>query len=201
MSDERVFPAWAELYRERAVETMPWYYPGLDPDLERALGAFDLRGGRALDVGTGPGTQAIALAERGFETTGTDLAEAAVERARALAGSKGVAVRFVRDDVLDSRLEGPFDVAFDRGCFHVLPPDRRPTYVETVRRLVAPGGFLFLKCFSAKQPGDVGPYRFTPADVERTFGGAFVVRSIEETVYQGTLDPLPRALFCALQRP
>jgi hypothetical protein len=26
------------------------------------------------------------------------------------------------------------------------------------------------------------------------------VLSIKETVYQGTLDPLPRALFCTMQR-
>jgi cyclopropane fatty-acyl-phospholipid synthase-like methyltransferase len=159
-----------------------------------------VRGGSALDLGTGPGTQAIALAERGFEVTGTDLAAAAVERASERAAARGLAVRFRQDDVLDSRLEGAFGLVFDRGCFHVIAPESRAAYVEAVQKLVAPGGFLFLKCFSIKQPGDVGPFRFTPADIERIFGQAFAVRSIEETVYQGTLDPLPHALFCALQK-
>ncbi len=200
MSETRQFPAWERLYEGQPGETMPWYYAGLDPDLERALAAFGLRGGRALDLGTGPGTQAIALAERGFEAAGTDLSAAAVERARERARAGGQTVDFRQDDVLASRLDRDFGFVFDRGCFHVIAPDDRPTYVEAVRRLVAPGGFLFLKCFSAQQPGEVGPYRFGPADIERIFGAAFAVRSIEETVYQGTLDPLPRALFCALQK-
>jgi cyclopropane fatty-acyl-phospholipid synthase-like methyltransferase len=199
MNDER-FPAWDKFYQELEGETMPWYYAGLDPDLDRALSTFGVRGGSALDLGTGPGTQAIALAERGFEVTGTDLAAAAVERASERAAARGLAVRFRQDDVLDSQLEGAFGLVFDRGCFHVIAPENRAAYVEAVQKLVAPGGFLFLKCFSIKQPGDTGPFRFTPADIERIFGRAFAVRSIEETVYQGTLNPLPLALFCALQK-
>ncbi len=31
------------------------------------------------------------------------------------------------------------------------------------------------------------------------FNSQLAVRSITETVYQGTLDPLPRALFCVMQ--
>jgi hypothetical protein len=31
------------------------------------------------------------------------------------------------------------------------------------------------------------------------FGGQLQVQSTEKTVYQSTLDPLPRALFCVLQ--
>lgn len=200
MGEERQFPAWDQLYREREIETMPWYYAGLDPDLERALAALGLRGGKVLDLGTGPGTQAIALAARGFEATGTDLSASAVAQAIARAEAEGVAVRFLQDDVLESRLDASFDFVFDRGCFHVIAPEQRPAYVDAVRALVAPGGFLFLKCFSVKTPGELGPFRFAPADIERIFGAAFAVRAIEETVYQGTLKPLPRALFCTLQK-
>jgi hypothetical protein len=46
----------------------------------------------------------------------------------------------------------------------------------------------------------VGPYRFTPDEVEEIFGGSFKVRSVEETIYQGTLEQPPRALFSVLQR-
>jgi cyclopropane fatty-acyl-phospholipid synthase-like methyltransferase len=200
MSLERQFPVWDKLYEESSGESLPWYYAELDPDLERALQALGLQSGRALDLGTGPGSQAIAFAARGFDATGTDISPVAIARARERAADKGQKVRFLQDDVLDSRLEGPFELVLDRGCFHVMLPEQRPTYVEAVRRLVAPGGFLFLKCFSVKQPGDSGPFRFTPAEVEQIFAGAFAVRSIEETVYQGQLESLPLALFCVLQR-
>jgi hypothetical protein len=63
-----------------------------------------------------------------------------------------------------------------------------------------PGGWFFLKCFNHLQPGTRGPHRFTPEQIREIFGGQLQVHSVKETVYQGTLDPLPRALFCTMQR-
>lgn len=195
----RVFPDWKELYDQQPVESMPWYYPGLDPDLNRALAQRGLTTGKLLDLGTGPGTQAIALAERGFDVTGSDLSAGAIARAqKRSAGASNLA--FVQDDVLDSRLPGPFDSVFDRGCFHVFAPEHRSRYASQLAKWLRPGGWLFLKCFSHEQPGDFGPYRLTPAEIEGTFSSGFEILAIETTVYQGTMNPAPIALFCTLRR-
>ncbi len=196
----RGFPSWEELYQKDAIEQLPWYWPALDPDLEAALARHGLASGRFLDEGTGPGTQAIALAERGFTVTAADLSPAALAYAARKAAERGVQVRFVQDDVLSSRLTGPFDAVFDRGCFHVLAPEQRAGYVETMHGLVAPSGWLFVKTFSHHEPGERGPHRFSPEDIRRTFGGRFDVVEILDTVYQGQLDPYPRALFASLRR-
>ena len=45
---------------------------------------------------------------------------------------------------MSTRLAGLFDLIFDRGCFHVLAPERREEYVSTVAGLMKPGGYLFL---------------------------------------------------------
>ena len=202
MIQERVFPDWEELYRNDGVERLPWYSAPLDPDLEGALEQHGIRTGRVLDPGTGPGTQAMALAERGFAVTASDVSSAAVEYARRKAAARGVAVRFVRDDVLATRLTGPFDVVFDRGCFHVLKAAQRPVYVETMHRLLAPSGWLFLKTFSHQQFGDFGPYRFAPDEIHRLFDSTagFRVVDIVDTVFQGQLDPFPKALFSTIRR-
>jgi 2-polyprenyl-3-methyl-5-hydroxy-6-metoxy-1,4-benzoquinol methylase len=192
--------SWDERYQQQAVETMPWFYSELDDDLTNALDQLGLRRGRALDLGTGPGTQAIRLARRGFEVTAVDISAAAVELAHKQAEAQQLSIDWRQDDILATRLTGPFDLIFDRGCFHVLPPERRTDYVGTVAHLLNPGGYLFLKCFSQLQPGDHGPHRFTPEQIESIFTGQLHVRSVSETVYQGTLDPLPRALFCVMQR-
>lgn len=199
----RAFPEWNDLYQEQAVESLPWYYPALDPDLERALAAAHLTQGRALDLGTGPATQAIALAERGFRVTASDLSEHAITRARERAADKQLPIEFVQDDILQSRLQPGFDLVFDRGCFHVLAPELRAGYAQTLSALLKPGGLFFLKCFSHQQPGDVGPYRLAPSEIAATFAtapGSFEILAIEDTVYQGTLDPLPLALFCTLRK-
>ena len=198
--EQRVFPGWEALYQQGAVEAMPWFYPELDDDLKQALDALGLQDGSALDLGTGPGTQAMQLASRGFDVTAADISEAAISRARDKAEAQGLAITWQQDDILSTRLAGPFDLIFDRGCFHVLPPERRQEYVNTVASLLKPGGYLFLKCFSHLQPGTQGPHRFTPEQIREIFGSRLQVRSVTETVYQGTLDPLPRALFCMVER-
>jgi cyclopropane fatty-acyl-phospholipid synthase-like methyltransferase len=131
-------PGWEALYQHQAIKTMSWFYPELDDDLRHALDALGLRSGSALDLGAGPGTQAMQLARRGFEVTATDIAAAAIRQAREQAAAQGVAITWVQDDILATRLVGPFDLIFDRGCFHVLPPEQRPAYVSTVAAL-APG--------------------------------------------------------------
>jgi SAM-dependent methyltransferase len=202
MTEPRAFPDWEELYRTDAVEQLPWYSPKLDPDLEAALAQHGIDAGRVLDQGTGPATQAIALAERGLLVTAADVSAAAIAYGARQAKARRADVTFVQDDILATRLEGPFDAVFDRGCFHVLKPDDRPAYVRTLHRLLAPSGWLFLKTFSHRQPGEMGPYRFAPDDIRGLFGATsgFEVVEILDTVFQGQLDPLPKALFSSIQR-
>lgn len=200
MNQPREFPDWEQLDQQQKVESLPWFSPKLDLDLDQALTRLNLHTGTALDLGTGPGTQAMALRERGFLVTATDISETAVRLAQEKAEPKGLDISFRRDDILNSKLKQTFDFVFARGCFHVLPPESRQDYVSVVARLIQPGGYLFLKCFSHKETRSSGPYRFTPAEIQEIFSSRFHLISVEETVYQGTLDPLPRALFCVLQK-
>ena len=59
----REMPDWDERYRDDPVEEMPWFFSDLDPDVGEALDARGVSEGEALDLGTGPGTQAIELAQ------------------------------------------------------------------------------------------------------------------------------------------
>lgn len=204
MSDKnkkREFPDWEKLYKAEPVEKMPWFNPELDEDLAEALEALDIKGGRALDIGTGPGTQAFRLSEMGFEVIATDLSKTAIRKAKKAAKEKGLSIGFVVDDILETKVRGQFDFIFDRGCFHVLPPDKRAVYMETVAGLLKHGGYLFLKCFSCRETKmKGGPYRFTRKALKEAFGPAFRFVSIKDTVYQGTLEALPRAFFSVFQR-
>ena len=100
---------------------------------------MNLTGGRLLDLGTGPATQAIELSKLGFQVTSTDISENAITRAKRI--SKGI--DFIVDDILESKLkQDSFDYIFDRGCFHVLEPSCRHRYVNQVGRLLRAGGLL-----------------------------------------------------------
>ena len=192
---------WEKLYATSDVATLPWYTPGLDADIERALKAHRLRGGRLLDLGTGPATQAMNFAKRGFDVVATDISPSAIKKAKATAKRAGLSIAFLVDNVLKSKLEPNLvDVVVDRGVFHVLPADRRPIYVQTVHRVLRPNGWLFLKCFSDKQPGNWGPNRIPESDLRGCFRGPFEIRSVVETVFHGNVSPAPKALFATFRR-
>lgn len=198
--EKREFPLWEQLYQETDVESMPWYYRELEPDVRATLKDLGLHEGRALDIGTGPGTQAVGLAAIGFHVTATDISPTAIEKARARAEDQSIHVNWLADDILDTAVTGEFDLIFDRGCFHVLDPELRDRYVTVVNGLLKPGAYLLLKTFSTKQPGAQGPHRFAPADIKKHFADALEIVSIREAVFQGTHDTPPAALFAVMRK-
>ena len=189
---------WEDLYRTRDVTELPWYTPALDVDLGAALARHAKAGIRVLDLGTGPGTQAIALAKRGYDVVATDIAPSAVRKAAHTASREGVRIDFRVDNILDSHLEdGLVDAIVDRGVFHVMPPESRPRYVARVARILRQRGYLFLKAFSDREPRTGGPYHFSPDELRACFEGRFEVLSIEEAKFHGTLEEPPKALVAA----
>jgi SAM-dependent methyltransferase len=194
------FPDWETLYKSQKVETMPWYNKNFDSDLEKELDERRIVNGgkRFLDLGTGPATQALWLAKRGFRVIGSDISEAAVNRARRIyANEKNINFRV--DDILNSKFkDNEFDYIFDRGCFHVLSPADRQNYIRKIKGILKVHGILFLKCFSNKEPRQEGPYKFSQDEIRDLFNESFRIDSIKETVYQGTLNPLPKALFIVM---
>jgi len=187
---------WNAYYKENQNETMPWYNPDLDADLAEILEQMKLNKGRFLDLGTGPATQANALAKMGFSVTGSDISEAAVARASQFYPD----IEFVQDDILNTKLTTRFDFVFDRGCFHIFDEDKRAQYIDTVKNLIADGGILFLKCFSVKEKSDGGPHRFSPEEIENYFKPHFKILSIHETIFQGINEPRPKALFTVMKK-
>ena len=200
MKKSSSFRNWEQRYQEQDVESMPWFHLRLDHDLENALKTLGIKSATALDLGTGPGTQASALAKKGFQVTASDISKTAIDKARSRSLQEGVDVHFLQDDILKTRLEEQFDFVFDRGCFHVLAPDERQHYVGAVHDLIKPEGFLFLKCFSHLEPGQEGPHRFSPDQIRELFQSSFTVQSVKESKFSGTRRPLPRALFCVLRK-
>lgn len=192
---------WEGLYATSDVASLPWYTPELDKDFEGALKEHGLAGTRILDLGTGPATQAMDLAGRGFDVVGTDISPSAIKKAKAAAKAAGLTIDFRVDDILHSKLDANLvDVIVDRGVFHVLPPEKRSVYVETVHRILRPRGRLLLKCFSDKEPGTFGPYRIAAKELRGYFRETFEVLSIADSVFDGTLRPSPKALFATLRR-
>jgi SAM-dependent methyltransferase len=85
------------------------------------------------------------------QTTAVDFSAQAIgwatERARR-AQAAGAAVRFQHCSIFDATFPaGSYDLVYDCGCFHHLPPHRRPDYLDLVGRALRPGGHYGLVCF------------------------------------------------------
>ena len=77
--------------------------------------------GSALDLGTGSGIWGIELAKRGWQVTGIDFVEKALDRARERAQRSGVNVKLVNGDVTKLRnanIGTGFRLVLDTGTFH-----------------------------------------------------------------------------------
>lgn len=110
-------------------------------------------GTRVLELGCGPGRNAIWFAQQGATVDALDLSGTAVSWAQERASSAGVDVRFVCADMFDWSAEETYDVVFDSGCFHHLPPHRRIGYRRLVESWLRDGGSFGLTCFAAAGDG------------------------------------------------
>jgi SAM-dependent methyltransferase len=194
LSSGKRHPDWQALYRSAKAESLPWHYTAMDPDILAALGGA--RQGLLLDIGCGLGNQAALLHELGFSVTATDIAEAAIDRARELYPD----VDFRVDDIMNSKVGAAFDFVIDRGCFHVLASEQHAAYAENIHCLLKPSATFLLKVFSDESgPGDFGPHRYSPAKLKEIFSDHFKIQLIEHTTYQGSTANPPKAWLAVMQ--
>jgi len=103
---------------------------------------------RAIDLGCGTGSNAIFLAQHGFEVTGVDFAPGAIEKAVAKRDAAGIDVEFVVGDLTNLRgVRGPFAFALDYGVLDDLTHKDRAKYLDTLLELTVPGSQYLLWCF------------------------------------------------------
>lgn len=108
--------------------------------------------GRALDIGCGTGETAIFLAQQGWEVTGIDFVQRALDRARAKAEAAGARVRFTRADVTrlpEAGVGDGFRLLVDNGCLHGLSDQARDAYVSHITAAAVPGATIIIGAFPA----------------------------------------------------
>jgi SAM-dependent methyltransferase len=103
-----------------------------------------LAAGRALDLGTGEGRNAIWLAERGWQVTAVDFSAIGLAKAAELAAGRGVTgIRWVEAD-LRGYQPGPAVYDLVLLAYIHLPPDEFGALLQMAASALAPGGTLLV---------------------------------------------------------
>lgn len=137
--DSLLAKEWAGFYEDRS-RPVPFFVDCPDESLAEWVSQGRIHSGTALDIGCGNGRNSRFLASQGFTVTGVDLDSTAIQWAQEQGGD------YVCGSVFDLPL-GTYDLIFDSGCFHHLPPHRRKEYVQLIARRLRPGGYFGLTCF------------------------------------------------------
>jgi SAM-dependent methyltransferase len=159
--------------------------------------------GRALDLACGAGRNAVWLARRGWQVTGVDFSDVALQAARGLAASARVDVEWIEADAVTWPAESR---AYDLVAvmYLQLPARERRAALARAAAAVRPGGTLLVVGHDLLNltEGVGGPTQadvlFTPDDVVAEIGGLVVekserVRRAVEGAGRDAIDALVRA--------
>jgi SAM-dependent methyltransferase len=182
----------AELQRWNERYGAPDYIFGTAPNAFLASNASRLkRGQRALCIADGEGRNSVWLAEQGLEVTAFDFSPIGVDKARKLAASRGVKVRYEVSSVYDwSWPAAAFDVVAAIFVQFADPPMRSFMF-ERMARALRPGGLVLVEGYTPKQLefGTGGPKQVDQLYTEDLLRAAFAgMEIVELRQYEAELD-------------
>ncbi len=178
----------------------PWDTGRVPTELSALIeGAGALPPGRALDIGCGTGTQAVYMAQKGWQVTAIDAVPRPLSQARDRARAAGVSVDWILGDVARIErlgLEPGFTLVFDRGCFHGLDDSQRAAYAAAADGLAAPGATLLMLAFAPSRI-PTSPPGVEQSELVGRFAGWQLVSAQPETDGDaaGPLRNVPRSWY------
>ena len=127
------------------------YFYGTEPNAFLVSQKSLLKSGAScLAVADGEGRNGVWLAEQGLDVLSLDASPVAQAKAKRLAQTRGVAMRFEQADLLSWRSDERFDLV--AAIFiQFVGPDLRPAQFENLKRHLKPGGLLLLQGYTPRQ--------------------------------------------------
>ena len=162
-------------------------------------------GRTAVDMACGLGRNALHLARLGWEVTGVDVSDVALQRLRQSAAAEGLAVTCVRADLEDAdslpqtlKTIGPVDLAL------VIRYANLPL-IGHLRRILKPGGYLVVEAHRVTDADVVGPrdprFRVAPGQLREAATGMEIVSFCEGLVEDPDGRVADLARLIARRRP
>ncbi len=181
----------------------PWDIGKPDFNLIQTISTIAIEPSKALDIGCGTGDNSIWLSQKGFQVTGIDISELAIQKAKEKASKANFKCTFMVIDFLTKKIEGaPFGFAFDRGCFHSLNShEERNTFAENVAaHLEKDGLWLSLIGNADEQRHAPGPPQRTARDIVNSVEPYFEILSLVSGYFGSNRPNPPKAWVCLMRK-
>jgi len=191
MAEANVDRDWDERYES---DDTPWDSGIPSRELFRVIEEYGMAPCRALELGCGTGTNAVALAERGFEVTAVDCAPRALHAAREKADHASVSINWIEADVQNFGTGfQAFDFVFDRGCYHCCRRTDLAGYKQTLMNVTRAGSRILILAGNANEQTEQGPPRVTEAEIRSELGDRMQIVFLREFRFEdagGAQGPL-----------
>lgn len=178
---------WNQRYADK---NTPWDSGLPSNELQRVFSEGWFKPSSMLEIGCGTGTNAIWLAQQGFQVTACDLAPLAIEEAKKKAEQAGVQVRFLVADVMQlPDLGGPFPFLFDRGVYHHLRTVDMDRFRAALTKYTRPGSYYLTLAGNANdpQPPENGPPRVSAQEIVAELCPLFDIVQMREFYFDGVV--------------
>lgn len=143
---------WNQFYTDRT-KGIPFFTSSPDENLVSYFEKNIVKPRKVLELGCGPGRNAVYFAQKGCMIDAVDISEESIKWAQERANDKNVSINFINSNIFElvieegSYEEGSYDMVYDSGCFHHIAPHRRMSYIELVKRALKPNGYFAITCF------------------------------------------------------
>ncbi|MFJ7973799.1 class I SAM-dependent methyltransferase [Psychrobacillus sp. NPDC096389] len=141
---------WDDFYTDRTKEIPFFKIKAPDENLVEYFNK-GLAPKRVLELGCGPGRNAVYMALKGCKVDALDLSTNAIEWAKETAREEGVNIDFHCISLFDFKFQPhSYDFIYDCGLFHHLAPHRRLTYIEMLKKALKSDGYFGIVCFNTE---------------------------------------------------
>lgn len=182
---------------------MPWAHTKPDFNLIVTLKDWNIKPGKALEIGCGNGIDAIWLAEQGFEITAIDVSPIAIDLAKKNAGKTDIKGNFlVQNFLLDEPPDSPYDFVFDRGYFHSFKTIIRRKRIarKIANNLSKNGVWLSLIGSCDSPPRETGPPKHSARSILNAVEPYFELQVLKASIFGSDQEKPAKNWVCLMKK-
>ena len=176
---------WENIYQTKKSNEVSWHQKKPKTSLNLISGINLDKGAKIIDIGAGDSKLVDNLLAVGFRNiTVLDVSSNALNRVKKRLGNRANDVKWIVSDLMEFKTNNRYDLWHDRAVLHFLTEEEEINrYVEKIKQLLKPNGYLIVSTFSLKGPkkcSGLDIKQYSKDSMKKIFSGFEHIKSFEE---------------------